>query len=118
MLTLHPSINWSLLSFQTIPSGFPTYYTVLFLQLSFLAMENKLLTTKLQQANQDSVVTDHSNAVETKGTASKQDFSTATATTTTCAREIEVDETMFSAAGREVIFVDLLDVETILFISA
>ncbi|KAG7036776.1 WPP domain-interacting tail-anchored protein 1 [Cucurbita argyrosperma subsp. argyrosperma] len=70
-------------------------------QLSFLAMENKLLTTKLQQANEDSIVTDHSNAVETKETASKQDFSTATATTTTCAREIEVDETMFSAAGRE-----------------
>ncbi|XP_038892704.1 WPP domain-interacting tail-anchored protein 1-like isoform X2 [Benincasa hispida] len=66
-------------------------------QLSLLAMENKILAAKLQQANQDSVVNDQSNTVETKEIASKQDFSTATATS--CPSEIEVDETKLSAAG-------------------
>lgn len=68
-------------------------------------MENKILAAKLQQANQDSVVKDHSNTVETKEIASKQDFTTASATT--CSREIQEDQTKLSATGSEVILDDL-----------
>lgn len=68
-------------------------------QLSLLAMENKILAAKLQQANQDSVVKDHSNTIETKEIASKQDFTTASATT--CSREIQEDQTKLSATGSE-----------------
>lgn len=68
-------------------------------------MENKILAAKLQQANQDSVVKDHSNTIETKEIASKQDFTTASATT--CSREIQEDQTKLSATGSEVILDDL-----------
>lgn len=105
VLTLHLSINWFPFELQDNSVWCSNIYHIFF-QLSLLAMENKILVAKLQQANQDSVVTDHSNAVETKEIASKQDFTTATATT--CAREIQVDETKLSAAGPEVILDDLL----------
>lgn len=69
-------------------------------------MENKILASKLQQANQDFVVTGQINTVETKEIASKQDLSTPTATT--CARAVQVDKTKLSAAGPEVILDTLL----------
>ncbi|XP_008455571.2 WPP domain-interacting tail-anchored protein 2-like isoform X3 [Cucumis melo] len=68
-------------------------------QLSLLAMENKILGAKLQQKNQDSVVSDQSNTVETKEIASKQDFTTAM--TTACPKEIQVDQTKLTAASSE-----------------
>ena len=64
-------------------------------------MENKILGAKLQQKNQDSVVSDQSNTVETKEIASKQDITTAM--TTACPKEIQVDQTKLTAASSEVI---------------
>lgn len=99
--TLHLSINWFLSNFKTILSDV-LIITITFSQISSLAMENKILAAKLKQANQDSVVTDHCNTVRTKEIAPEQDSTAAAATTTTCAREIQVDDTQLSAAGPEV----------------